>query len=401
MGEGSASTRDRWWCVGAVPGVTLGWSLLAVMCLSAGSADAQPPGINALPARTEPVVRVTVDLEARAFDRALPFDVPFVVVGTVPEGTVGLSVQYTELQESTGQPSPAWRPLVPAAWRAEAATSAVRPFVVFLQDALEAKRSYRFRFSIVRQPSPDQVRRFHDEARSLLARRGRSDDRQPSLGTADGLQRDLAALARSVAGPATWEPAHAGVFADAPASRQAFLRLLEEAGPPGAPQFPAELSERLALAFRTERFGDADIVADGATTRNRYVSADAGLLYAIDLETAALYIGTNIYFRPVNKRAPLSQRGSVSRRLALTVGFTVTSIGDENERTRADMFGRQSLVLGLGLRVTQSVRLGAGALVFKEKHPNPLITTTSAATTPYVSFSFDLDVAGLFQRLGW
>jgi hypothetical protein len=163
----------------------------------------------------------------------------------------------------------------------------------------------------------------------------------------------------------------------------------------------AKRAYRFRFTVSREGPSEEDIVVDGETPRTVYVSADAGVLYASVIETGAVYIGSNIYFRPVNKRAPLGRNDSFLRRAALTIGFTVTSIADENHRTRSDLFGRQSLVLGGGLRLTESVRAGAGVLLFKEADSNPLITRTSAATTPYISFSFDLDVGSTFRRLGW
>jgi hypothetical protein len=58
-----------------------------------------------------------------------------------------------------------------------------------------------------------------------------------------------------------------------------------------------------------------------------------------------------------------------------------------------------SLLLGAGFRVTPSIRIGGGVLVFKESDPNPLIEQTSVSTTPYVSFAADVDVARLFKSL--
>jgi hypothetical protein len=41
--------------------------------------------------------------------------------------------------------------------------------------------------------------------------------------------------------------------------------------------------------------------------------------------------------------------------------------------------------------------LSGGALVLKEKDPNPLISKQSVATVPYVSFSLDFDVASALK----
>lgn len=190
--------------------------------------------------------RVAVDLPSRSFEGVLPFDVPFSLTGIAPEGTVGVSVQFAEIPSSGFPSSPLWTPTVPALWKPLDPSVRDQPFRVFFSKTLDARRRYRFRFTVQRQRPEDST----------------------------------------------------------------------------------------------------EFVADGETPRNIYVSADAGLLYGIDIETAALYIGSNVYFRPVNKRAPLGVKGSFLRRAAMTVGFTVTSIADDDNRTRSDMFGqdRKSVV---------------------------------------------------------
>jgi hypothetical protein len=147
-------------------------------------------------------------------------------------------------------------------------------------------------------------------------------------------------------------------------------------------------------------------VVDGSTTGNfettqsNYISADAGLVFAPQLSKGVSYVGMNFYFRPVNKDADLAQFGSFSRRFAVTLGLTVQSVADGGGgtlQTRKDLFGSQSLILGAGLRVTNSFRLSTGAVVFEKKDRNPLISKYSLATTYYFALSFDLNVAKAFQ----
>jgi len=106
---------------------------------------------------------------------------------------------------------------------------------------------------------------------------------------------------------------------------------------------------RWRFAFRTERASTESVsTAEGRTEQKNYVSLDVGLLFAGDISIGALYVGSNIYFRPVNKDAPLTAVSSLGRRLALTVGVTVSSVADENNRTRSDLFWHQSFVVGGG-----------------------------------------------------
>ncbi|HEY0511914.1 MAG TPA: hypothetical protein VGH73_08420 [Thermoanaerobaculia bacterium] len=139
------------------------------------------------------------------------------------------------------------------------------------------------------------------------------------------------------------------------------------------------------------------------TQSRNYISADAGVACAPQLSSCSTYLGTNIYFRPINKAAPLNQFGgffqTLDRRVSVTLGLTVQGIGDGG-KTREDLFGNQSLILGLGARLTNSVRLTAGSVVFKKLSPNPLSTDTKLTTTYFLSFSFDIDVVPTLAGIG-
>ncbi len=152
----------------------------------------------------------------------------------------------------------------------------------------------------------------------------------------------------------------------------------------------------------TVTLGSSVLGADLA--RSAYVSLDAGIAYPWRLENMVFYAGTNIYFRPINKAAPLRYKGTFLHRFALTVGIT-TTVTDASRRaedlraTPDNEDTSNSLLLGGGLRVTPSLRVGAGVLVFKESDPNPLIKQTSVAVTPYVAFAADINVAQIFGSL--
>ncbi|HEY7213586.1 MAG TPA: hypothetical protein VIC28_03100 [Thermoanaerobaculia bacterium] len=165
----------------------------------------------------------------------------------------------------------------------------------------------------------------------------------------------------------------------------------------------------LADRYRTQVVGK--VVLAGSTTGSfatqskNYISADTGLAYAPELDEFPTYAGTNIYFRPVNKAAALSQFGpffsreSLGRRVSVTIGLTVQGVGDDG-KTRKDLFNSQSLVLGVGARMTNSVRLTVGSLVFLKTDPNPLVNDDTVAVTPFLSLSFDIDVVPTLQGIG-
>jgi hypothetical protein len=52
------------------------------------------------------------------------------------------------------------------------------------------------------------------------------------------------------------------------------------------------------------------------------------------------------------------------------------------------------------VRVTNSVRVTVGSLVFIKKDPNPLVDDDEEAVTPFLSLSFDIDVVPTLQGIG-
>lgn len=164
------------------------------------------------------------------------------------------------------------------------------------------------------------------------------------------------------------------------------------------------LASEVALRAVGAQIVDASSTGGFETFQNYYVSADAGLVAAPELDAVVSYIGVNLYLRPVNKNAPLRQLGSFrqtfSRRFAFTLGLTVQSLADDdngNGPTRQDLFANQSMLIGGGLRITDMIRLGGGALVFKKDDPSPLITRFETAVSYYLTVSFDLNVARAFK----
>ncbi|HEX5759194.1 MAG TPA: hypothetical protein VF121_08370 [Thermoanaerobaculia bacterium] len=142
---------------------------------------------------------------------------------------------------------------------------------------------------------------------------------------------------------------------------------------------------------------DASTLGNFKTQQSWYIAADFGFALAPEVDKAIPYIGTNIYFRPVNKDAPLRDKGGFGRRFAVSLGLTVKSIADESPQTRDDLFDSNSLLFGAGLRLTDSGRLGVGALVFEERDPNPLVNRDSLTFAPYISLSFDWDILEFFK----
>ena len=97
---------------------------------------------------------------------------------------------------------------------------------------------------------------------------------------------------------------------------------------------------------------------------------------------------------------PHKNLNGLRQRLALTFGLTVTNMRDEEETRWENLLGEKSnLFFGLGYRLTRSLRLGGGFVLFQKNDENPLVDEQSLAVAPYVSLSFDVDLVGAFK--GW
>ena len=147
----------------------------------------------------------------------------------------------------------------------------------------------------------------------------------------------------------------------------------------------------------------ASTVGNFSTRHSWYISADLGLAYAPVIDEIFPYLGTNIYFRPVNKAAPLSSLGgfgqTFTRRASAMIGITFGNSEITETNRRAPLFNSQYLLLGGGFRMTDAIRLASGILVMKASDPNPLVTDRqNIEATWFISFSFDWDVRGTFTK---
>lgn len=164
-----------------------------------------------------------------------------------------------------------------------------------------------------------------------------------------------------------------------------------------------EIADRIVLSRVAASFVvDGRAFAAFQTQQANYISADLGVAFAPELSEVVPALGVNLYLRPINKNVPLRLKGGFKRRFAFTFGVSYEGIADGSGdppvgQTREDLVSGHSLLLGAGYRLTDSMRLTAGAVVFYELDPNPLKNDRSVSYTPFVALSFDWDVAKLFR----
>lgn len=163
-----------------------------------------------------------------------------------------------------------------------------------------------------------------------------------------------------------------------------------------------------AIRIVATRLGDqvsADAIvgtnsfADFNTRSAWYMSVDIGVASAPTLDAVFFYVGGNVYFRPVNKDAPLSLRGGFGRRFSAMIGASIGGDLAQSGRFENSIGGNRMLLLGAGLRITDLLRAGGGFIIVKALNPNPLIVNDrSFQRTPFFGLSIDWDARTTFQN---
>lgn len=173
----------------------------------------------------------------------------------------------------------------------------------------------------------------------------------------------------------------------------------------------------VALQTQTARMLDPVLSAQNPNTIHQtppvyqdeslyYISADVGLFMPIYLGTGdapatydlGLHVSVSFSFDAVDKSVPLEEEGGWGKRLSLVAGINITPLKDAANSIEG-IFGDYSLLGGVGVRVTDYLKLGTGAVLFRQRDSNPLVTATHLRASPYLSLSVDLDIAGTILSL--
>jgi hypothetical protein len=108
------------------------------------------------------------------------------------------------------------------------------------------------------------------------------------------------------------------------------------------------------------------------------------------------YMGFNVNFRSMDKNIKLRQIRYKSLRhyLSFSAGLTMRSL--KIDKKRDDFFDKTSLITGLGIRLSNYLRLTGGVVWFKVPDPNVITNNTLVRLTPFVGLSVDVDLIELF-----
>lgn len=109
------------------------------------------------------------------------------------------------------------------------------------------------------------------------------------------------------------------------------------------------------------------------------------------------YLGFHINFRAVDKNIPFQNypNKTIWHHLSFMTGWTLAGLAQQNKRE--NFFSSNSLLSGLGYKLSNAIRLNAGAMWFYKNDPNPLLDNRKIACTVYTGISIDLDIKEFLQ----
>lgn len=135
-----------------------------------------------------------------------------------------------------------------------------------------------------------------------------------------------------------------------------------------------------------------------ATNAPLQVIADGGLIFTgfqKGFNTVTYYVGLNIAFRPMDSDIPFktlvkSRHIKWTQRLTANIGVTLNSIAKTNYR--ANLFGNDNVIAGLGYKFSHVINMSFGGMIYNNVNPNPLLDKKTIGVAPYVGLSINLKI---------
>ena len=152
--------------------------------------------------------------------------------------------------------------------------------------------------------------------------------------------------------------------------------------------------------FEPSVVGGGTIIYDFKTRAKLQITPDFGyVVYGFQKGFSSFtpYLGFHINFRAVDKNIPFQNypNKTLWHHLSFMTGWTLAGVAQQNKRE--NFFSSNSLLSGLGYKLSNAIRLNAGAMWFYKNEPNPLLDNRKIAYTVYTGISIDLDVKELLQ----
>lgn len=153
--------------------------------------------------------------------------------------------------------------------------------------------------------------------------------------------------------------------------------------------------------------------ADFFTRTSYYVSADVGIAcifyqptYGVQI---APYYGVNFHLGPINKQAKYrffkykynfkSRISHLYKNTSFIIGMTMIGASPYTDVIQPT-FTTVSLLSGIGIRISDPIRLSGGFVWNSRQNENPLVSAKRLFLSPYIALSYDLDVEKFLGKVG-
>ena len=160
--------------------------------------------------------------------------------------------------------------------------------------------------------------------------------------------------------------------------------------------FPNVLANTfIARTFRLNDRATVQIV----NNESPYLSQDIAFSHAPYTDIVFFYTGVNLYRRPINRQVGFEDfKGwdHLWKRTSLLLGLSVNTLSAGNFES---YFGAGSPVIGVGYSVTKITKINAGAMIFKQDHPNPLLDKKRPKVRFFVAISIDHNIKSTLGKL--
>lgn len=152
--------------------------------------------------------------------------------------------------------------------------------------------------------------------------------------------------------------------------------------------------------FEPSVIGGGTVIYDFKTRAKLQITPDFGYVaygFQKGFTSFTPYLGFHINFRAVDKNIPFKNypNKTIFHHLSFMTGWTLAGVSRQNKRE--NFFSSNSLLSGLGYKLSNAIRLNAGAMWFYKNDPNPLIDNRKIACTIYTGISIDLDIKEFLQ----
>ena len=167
------------------------------------------------------------------------------------------------------------------------------------------------------------------------------------------------------------------------------------------------------FSFSTRKEETFSIKGTAQTDTEHFLYQDFGLVFAPNINYVGVYSSVHFYFSPINNNVP-PQGLAPLQRISIFAGFALQEIGSTNVEFANLINGAGSPVIGVGFRMenvfglqngnfiyrlVDNLQVNCGVMFFKQKNPNPLVTTDHTKTAYAISFTYNIEVQKLLGPL--